>query len=154
MNYSLQGSMHMIVVDATQKRWVCGYVVVISKHDPMMSESKQPVSPSSHTTISPFEPLKSQRCRAPTQKALKSLHGSSVLSPCMITSLTDHFSESCIKGHRTSSCTHTDRPRLEIKKKGRPASQCGHCRELRKTKRVHVKCMCQSQGTRRDNSPD
>ncbi|KAI0089586.1 hypothetical protein BDY19DRAFT_111371 [Irpex rosettiformis] len=50
--------------------------------------------------------------------------------------------ETCIKGHRSSTCKHTDRPLFEIKKKGRPVTQCEHCRELRKTKQVHVKCMC------------
>ena len=53
------------------------------------------------------------------------------------------FSEACIKGHRSSSCKHTDRPLFEIKKKGRPVTQCEHCRELRKTKQVHVKCLCE-----------
>ena len=53
-------------------------------------------------------------------------------------------SETCIKGHRSSSCKHTDRPLFEIKKKGRPVTQCEHCRELRKTKQVHVKCICES----------
>ncbi|KAI9512295.1 copper fist DNA binding domain-containing protein [Russula earlei] len=50
--------------------------------------------------------------------------------------------ESCIKGHRSSSCTHTERPLYEIKKKGRPVSQCDRCRQLRNTKRVHSKCTC------------
>ncbi|KAI0689544.1 hypothetical protein BC835DRAFT_1368449 [Cytidiella melzeri] len=50
--------------------------------------------------------------------------------------------ETCIKGHRSSTCKHTDRPLYEIKKKGRPVTQCEHCRELRKSKQVHVKCMC------------
>ncbi|KAF8872260.1 hypothetical protein CPB84DRAFT_1691507 [Gymnopilus junonius] len=54
------------------------------------------------------------------------------------------FSETCIKGHRSSACRHTDRPLFEIKKKGRPVTQCDHCRELRKTKQVHVKCICES----------
>ncbi|PLW11183.1 hypothetical protein PCANC_18778 [Puccinia coronata f. sp. avenae] len=48
----------------------------------------------------------------------------------------------CIKGHRSTSCSHTDRTLLEIGKKGRPPTQCHHCRELRKTSRVHSKCMC------------
>ncbi|KIP03133.1 hypothetical protein PHLGIDRAFT_16085 [Phlebiopsis gigantea 11061_1 CR5-6] len=52
--------------------------------------------------------------------------------------------ETCIKGHRSSNCKHTDRPLYEIKKKGRPVTQCEHCRELRKTKQVHVKCMCET----------
>ena len=52
-------------------------------------------------------------------------------------------SETCIKGHRSSTCNHTERPLFEIKKKGRPITQCEHCRELRKTKQVHVKCVCE-----------
>ncbi|KAK0223961.1 hypothetical protein IW262DRAFT_1370138 [Armillaria fumosa] len=52
--------------------------------------------------------------------------------------------ETCIKGHRSSACKHTDRPLFEIKKKGRPVTQCEHCRELRKRKQVHVKCICMS----------
>jgi hypothetical protein len=57
--------------------------------------------------------------------------------------LTPGPSETCIKGHRSSACKHTDRPLFEIKKKGRPVTQCEHCRELRKTKQVHVKCICE-----------
>lgn len=52
--------------------------------------------------------------------------------------------QTCIKGHRSSGCKHTDRPLFEIKKKGRPVTQCDHCRELRKTKQVHVRCQCGS----------
>jgi len=49
----------------------------------------------------------------------------------------------CIKGHRSSSCNHTNRPLIEVKKKGRPVTQCDHCRDLRRTKQVHVKCLCE-----------
>ncbi|WVQ79676.1 hypothetical protein IAT38_001776 [Cryptococcus sp. DSM 104549] len=54
--------------------------------------------------------------------------------------------ERCIKGHRVSTCTHTDRPLYEVKKKGRPATQCKHCKEKRKTtgSSVHTKCKCGS----------
>ncbi|KAJ3802572.1 hypothetical protein GGU11DRAFT_764891 [Lentinula aff. detonsa] len=52
--------------------------------------------------------------------------------------------EACIKGHRSSSCSHTDRPLFEVKKKGRPVSQCERCRELRQSKKVHSKCDCNS----------
>jgi len=47
----------------------------------------------------------------------------------------------CIKGHRVSGCTHTDRPLFEVKKKGRPATQCNFCRDKRKggTGAVHTK---------------
>ncbi|EKM56751.1 uncharacterized protein PHACADRAFT_254049 [Phanerochaete carnosa HHB-10118-sp] len=58
--------------------------------------------------------------------------------------------ETCIKGHRSSNCKHVDRPLYEIKKKGRPVTQCDHCRELRKTKQVHVKCICEVKQTEVD----
>ncbi|KAH8981909.1 copper fist DNA binding domain-containing protein [Lactarius hatsudake] len=61
--------------------------------------------------------------------------------------------EACIKGHRSSACKHTDRPLFEIKKKGRPITQCEHCRELRKTKQVHVKCMCEAKDHILDKEP-
>ncbi|KAI8362683.1 copper fist DNA binding domain-containing protein [Choanephora cucurbitarum] len=48
----------------------------------------------------------------------------------------------CIKGHRSSKCMHTERELLEVKKKGRPVSQCESCRFLRKTRHVHAKCKC------------
>ncbi|ORY81290.1 copper fist DNA binding domain-domain-containing protein [Leucosporidium creatinivorum] len=50
--------------------------------------------------------------------------------------------QTCITGHRTTKCTHTDRPLVEIKKKGRPVSQCPDCREMRKTKSIHGRCDC------------
>ncbi|KAG6334229.1 hypothetical protein ID866_4859 [Astraeus odoratus] len=55
--------------------------------------------------------------------------------------------ESCIKGHRSSSCGHTERPLFEVKKKGRPVSQCPKCRDLRQVKRVHSKCTCNPSST-------
>ncbi|KAI0061171.1 hypothetical protein BV25DRAFT_801327 [Artomyces pyxidatus] len=61
--------------------------------------------------------------------------------------------EACIKGHRSSTCKHTDRPLFEIKKKGRPVTQCEHCRELRKTKQVHVKCLCEAKDAAPNNDP-
>ncbi|KAI9255839.1 copper fist DNA binding domain-containing protein, partial [Helicostylum pulchrum] len=48
----------------------------------------------------------------------------------------------CIKGHRSTKCNHANRELFEIKKKGRPVSQCESCRQLRKTKQIHIKCMC------------
>ncbi|KAJ7073230.1 ACE1 transcription factor [Mycena belliarum] len=50
--------------------------------------------------------------------------------------------EQCISGHRSTTCSHTYRPLFEVAKKGRPRSQCSTCRELRMTKRHHLKCMC------------
>ncbi|GJJ77857.1 hypothetical protein EMPS_10216 [Entomortierella parvispora] len=50
--------------------------------------------------------------------------------------------ETCIKGHRSSSCNHSDRPLHEVKKKGRPSTQCLHCKDLRKAKQVQVRCKC------------
>ncbi|KAG0197593.1 hypothetical protein BGX28_008888 [Mortierella sp. GBA30] len=48
----------------------------------------------------------------------------------------------CIKGHRSTTCNHGERPLHEIKKKGRPSTQCMHCKELRKAKQVTVRCIC------------
>lgn len=54
--------------------------------------------------------------------------------------------ERCIRGHRVTTCTHTDQPLTMIKPKGRPASQCQHCREQRKLKHSHVSCSCGKKG--------
>ncbi|KAL4873013.1 hypothetical protein BDV12DRAFT_115332 [Aspergillus spectabilis] len=50
--------------------------------------------------------------------------------------------EACVRGHRVSSCHHSDRPLTHINKKGRPVSQCPHCRGLRKSRTTHTKCEC------------
>ncbi|KND87821.1 Copper resistance protein CRF1 [Tolypocladium ophioglossoides CBS 100239] len=54
--------------------------------------------------------------------------------------------EACIRGHRARSCDHhgeyLGRPLQSVRKKGRPASQCGHCRSMRKSRSAHVKCDC------------
>ncbi|KAL9101505.1 MAG: hypothetical protein Q9163_003231 [Psora crenata] len=50
--------------------------------------------------------------------------------------------ETCVRGHRVSSCQHADRPLIHINKKGRPITQCRHCRGLRKTRASHVACEC------------
>ncbi|KDQ30255.1 hypothetical protein PLEOSDRAFT_1074679 [Pleurotus ostreatus PC15] len=73
-----------------------------------------------------------------------SLSAACYISPLVHPSLA---TESCIKGHRSSSCTHPDRPLFEVKKKGRPVSQCEKCRELRQSRRVHSKCTCNDKAT-------
>ncbi|KAH7021049.1 uncharacterized protein B0I36DRAFT_367498 [Microdochium trichocladiopsis] len=50
--------------------------------------------------------------------------------------------EACVRGHRVSNCQHADRPLQHINKKGRPVSQCQHCRSMRKSRSSHVKCDC------------
>ncbi|ESK90524.1 ace1 transcription factor [Moniliophthora roreri MCA 2997] len=76
------------------------------------------------------------------------LSQNNILNNMVLISSKKYACETCIKGHRSSSCKHTDRPLFEIKKKGRPVTQCEHCRELRKTKQVHVKCVCaKAEGT-------
>ncbi|KAI9810123.1 MAG: hypothetical protein M1826_003755 [Phylliscum demangeonii] len=50
--------------------------------------------------------------------------------------------EACVRGHRVSNCQHADRPLQHINKKGRPVSQCPHCRGLRKSRAAHVRCDC------------
>lgn len=39
-----------------------------------------------------------------------------------------------------------------IKPKGRPATQCSHCRESRKSKQLHTKCMCGSGSSGKQHS--
>ncbi|KAI8880682.1 copper-fist-domain-containing protein [Backusella circina FSU 941] len=61
--------------------------------------------------------------------------------------------ETCIKGHRASHCKHTNRQLIQIKKKGRPSTQCNRCKELRIIRQLHVKCNC-SQNSDSSNSDD
>lgn len=42
--------------------------------------------------------------------------------------------ERCIRGHRVTTCNHTDQPLMMIKPKGRPSTTCAYCKELRKKK--------------------
>lgn len=41
-----------------------------------------------------------------------------------------------------SSCHHNERPLHKVAPKGRPVSQCPHCRSLRKARAQHVRCEC------------
>ncbi|KAF4981540.1 hypothetical protein FZEAL_2674 [Fusarium zealandicum] len=52
--------------------------------------------------------------------------------------------EICIRGHRVAQCQHNDRPLQQVSKKGRPVSQCSHCRSLRKSRSLHTNCKCGS----------
>ncbi|KAG7842631.1 hypothetical protein KL941_005007 [Ogataea angusta] len=52
--------------------------------------------------------------------------------------------ERCIRGHRVTTCTHVDQPMMMIKPKGRPSTQCAHCRQQRKLKNAHIACTCNS----------
>ena len=61
--------------------------------------------------------------------------------------------EACVRGHRVSSCHHTDRHLVHVNKKGRPVSQCQHCRGLRKARSQHVHCECQTKGHGKDECP-
>ncbi|KAJ2770156.1 copper-binding transcription factor [Coemansia nantahalensis] len=54
--------------------------------------------------------------------------------------------DQCVRGHRASSCNHTERSLNPIKRKGRPPSQCDSCRALRLTRKAHVKCECRNKG--------
>ncbi|KAI7878346.1 hypothetical protein K492DRAFT_209052 [Lichtheimia hyalospora FSU 10163] len=61
----------------------------------------------------------------------------------------------CIKASGSTRCQHTDRALVEIKRKGRPISQCNSCRQLRRTKQLHIKCICADKNTDPlvDNTP-
>src|SRR4051794_13169815 len=42
----------------------------------------------------------------------------------------------------THGCATADRKLQHINKKGRPVSQCQHCRSMRKSRSSHIKCDC------------
>jgi Copper fist DNA binding domain len=46
-----------------------------------------------------------------------------------------------------------DRPLVHINKKGRPVSQCPHCRGLRKARAQHVKCDCAEKAHSKEECP-
>lgn len=50
--------------------------------------------------------------------------------------------ERCIRGHRVTTCNHTDQPLMMIKPKGRPSTTCDHCKELRKNKNANPSGVC------------
>ncbi|QLQ79237.1 hypothetical protein HG537_0B05840 [Torulaspora globosa] len=50
--------------------------------------------------------------------------------------------ERCIRGHRVTTCNHTDQPLMMIKPKGRPSTTCDHCKELRKNKKANPTGVC------------
>ncbi|OLL26759.1 Metal-binding regulatory protein cuf1 [Neolecta irregularis DAH-3] len=47
----------------------------------------------------------------------------------------------CIRGHRASQCSHDDRDLQLVQPKGRPPTQCAHCRGHRKAN-IHSRCDC------------
>ena len=59
--------------------------------------------------------------------------------------------ERCIRGHRVTTCNHTDQPLMMIKPKGRPSTTCAYCKELRKSKGVTPpgSCTCGRQEKKR-----
>lgn len=61
--------------------------------------------------------------------------------------------ERCIRGHRVTTCTHSNEPLTMIKPKGRPVTQCQHCRENRKSKNLHVSCTCGKKGKNGSHLP-
>ncbi|EFX05811.1 copper fist DNA-binding domain containing protein [Grosmannia clavigera kw1407] len=56
--------------------------------------------------------------------------------------------DACVRGHRVSNCQHYERPLQHINKKGRPVTQCQHCRSQRKNRSAHVKCDCGEKTTK------
>ncbi|CCF56493.1 hypothetical protein KAFR_0B01950 [Kazachstania africana CBS 2517] len=59
--------------------------------------------------------------------------------------------ERCIRGHRVTTCNHSDQPLMMIKPKGRPSTTCAYCKELRKNKSAKLQgtCTCGRQEKRR-----
>lgn len=59
--------------------------------------------------------------------------------------------ERCIRGHRVTTCNHTDQPLMMIKPKGRPSTTCAYCKELKKNKSAKPSgtCTCGRQEKKR-----
>lgn len=63
---------------------------------------------------------------------------------------TKYACASCIRGHRTSTCTHKDGsrgPLYPVRGKGRPPTQCETCRQKRKVSGRHIRCVCNINGS-------
>jgi len=52
-----------------------------------------------------------------------------------------------------TASTRVDRKLLHVNKKGRPVSQCPHCRSLRKNRSQHVKCECHDKSHAKEDCP-
>ncbi|CCD27444.1 Cup2p NDAI_0K02530 [Naumovozyma dairenensis CBS 421] len=48
----------------------------------------------------------------------------------------------CIRGHRASTCNHTDRRLTKLRPKGRPSTNCSHCKEIRRISNVNPSGSC------------
>lgn len=56
--------------------------------------------------------------------------------------------------HRSTALTFPpDRHLVFVAKKGRPVSQCTHCRSLRKSRSQHVKCECRDKSHAKEDCP-
>lgn len=72
-------------------------------------------------------------------------HGDAPLDPSSAAAGVKYACAACIRGHRTSSCTHKDGskgPLYPVRSKGRPPTQCEICRKKRKESGRHVRCDC------------
>lgn len=62
--------------------------------------------------------------------------------PMVLINNVKYACERCIRGHRVTTCNHTDQPLMMIKPKGRPSTTCDHCKELRKNKNANPSGVC------------
>lgn len=51
--------------------------------------------------------------------------------------------ENCVRGHRATKCTHSERKLVPVKKQGRPSTTCHHCKSLREDKNINPSGSCQ-----------
>jgi hypothetical protein len=63
-----------------------------------------------------------------------------------------------VRWARSISCQHRadafpDRQLMHVNKKGRPVSQCHHCRGMRKSRSSHVHCECSQKGHSKEDCP-
>ena len=67
---------------------------------------------------------------------------SGVTVSAAVTTVVCSFQFLLINNSWANMMDHADRPLTHINKKGRPVSQCAHCRGLRKSRTTHTKCEC------------
>lgn len=60
--------------------------------------------------------------------------------------------EKCIRGHRATTCTDSDKPLIMIKPKGRPSTSCIHCKEQRLLKNSNPSGVCNCNNNKKISS--
>jgi hypothetical protein len=117
------------------------------------------VSSCQHQGKQPSSPLPSPKAIASSRPLLKGTRQSAMFSDAnrsldsiffLLGLLKRTF---CVTSPEADNIAAADRPLVHINKKGRPVSQCPHCRGLRKARAQHVKCDCAEKAHSKEDCP-